>query len=212
MADHDDEIDGADDQRVSVDPVAAAIAFRDLVVEFSKAYKLVTTDKAKAARLRAVAELDRRAAAAEQKFAAITGEAEQVQAALDARAAALDAGQRALEAREAAFERQTTDVRDELREAHARLDETHRQLIHRIMSTAGILGEWNPNLQPLPSWQQLRGMIADLPADLPGPAPEPAVRIDAFSDTSDNPNSDRHGNRFLGELTRDVSHHQRGAA
>jgi hypothetical protein len=39
------------------------------------------------------------------------------------------------------------------------------------MSTAGILGEWNPNLQPLPSWQQLRGMIADLPADLPVASP-----------------------------------------
>ena len=79
------------------------------------------------------------------------------------------------------------------------------------MSTTGILGEWNPNLQPLPSWQQLRGMIADLPADLPGPGAEPAMRIDALSDTSNDEHADRHGNVFLGELTRDVSHKQRGA-
>jgi hypothetical protein len=70
MVDHDDdidvgdndEIDDADDERVSVDPVAAALALTDLVAEFSKAYKLVTTDKAKAARLCALAELDRQAA------------------------------------------------------------------------------------------------------------------------------------------------------
>jgi len=37
------------------------------------------------------------------------------------------------------------------------------------------------------------------------------VRIDALSDTSDDPHVDRHGAPFLGELTRDVSH-KRGVA
>jgi hypothetical protein len=172
----------------------------------------LANNKTVAAAIRKLAKLDRQFVDTQAKVAALTTEAERMEAALTARAAALDARERALDERETGFESQAGDVRDELREHHNRLEQTHRQLVHRIMSTAGILGEWNPNLQPLPSWQQLRGMIADLPADLPGPEPKPGVRIDAFSDTSDNPNSDRHGNRFLGELTRDVSHHQRGTA
>jgi hypothetical protein len=34
----------------------------------------------------------------------------------------------------------------------------------------------------------------------------PAMRIDALSDTHDDPHADRQGAPFLGELTRDVSH------
>jgi hypothetical protein len=40
------------------------------------------------------------------------------------------------------------------------------------MSTAGILGEWNWNLQSPPAWEQLRRMVADLPEDLPAPRAE----------------------------------------
>ena len=216
MVDHDDEIDDGDndgiddgdnDERLSVDPVAAALALTDLLAEFSKAYKLVTTDKAKAARLRALARLDRRAVAAEQKFAAITAQAEQVQAALDARAAALDEGQRTLEAREAAFASSLADARDELREYHNHLEQTHRQLIHRIMSTAGILGEWSSDLRSPPTWEQLRRLVAGLPDDPPPPERDIAShpRIDA-SDTFFDPRADRHGNAFLGTLSRDISH------
>ena len=39
----------------------------------------------------------------------------------------------------------------------------------------------------------------------------PTMRIDALSDTRDDPHADRQGAPFLGELTRDVSHKRRGA-
>jgi len=39
----------------------------------------------------------------------------------------------------------------------------------------------------------------------------PTMRIDALSDTYDDPHADRQGAPFLGELTRNVSH-KRGAA
>jgi hypothetical protein len=119
---------------------------------------------------------------AEQKLAAVTAQAEQTNAELAARAAALDEDQRAFEGRVTAFESQAADVRDELRKQHAHLEQTHRQLVHRIMSTSGILAEWNPNLQPLPTWEQLRRMIVDLPADLPAPAADRTEVMDARED------------------------------
>ena len=44
------------------------------------------------------------------------------------------------------------------------------------------------------------------------PDAAPAMRIDALSDSSDDPAADRHGTPFLGELTRDIHHKRRGAA
>jgi chromosome segregation ATPase len=90
---------------------------------------------------------------AEAKRKAITAEIEQKQAELAARAAELDGREAALDARKTEVESSLTDARDELREHHARLDDAHRQLIHRIMSCSGILAEWNPNLQSLPTWE-----------------------------------------------------------
>jgi len=175
MVDHDDdidvgdndEIDDADDERVSVDPVAAALALTDLLAEFSKAYKLVTTDKAKAARLRAVAKLDRRAAAAEQKFAAITAQAEQVQAALDARAAALDERERAITQRESSFEASLHEAHDSLRQYHDNLAQEDKRIRYRILSYADLLHGYNAQLQSLPDWPAIKQLVPDLPADLP---------------------------------------------
>jgi hypothetical protein len=166
----------------------------------------IANNKTLAAAIKKLHRLDQRFADAQAKLAAVEAQAAEIETALTARAAALDERARALEDREAAFASQAGDVRDELREHHARLEQTNRSLIHRIMSTAGILGEWNWNLQSPPSWEQLRRMVADLPEDLPGPGPEPAVRIDAFSDVCSDPGADRHGNVFLSTLTRDVSH------
>jgi hypothetical protein len=56
----------------------------------------------------------------------------------------------------------------------------------------------------------LRRQIVDLPEDPPALKQTDVMRIDALSDTSDDPNADRHGNIFLGTLSRDVSH--KGAA
>jgi hypothetical protein len=92
-------------------------------------------------------------------------------------------------------------VRDEFRQCHARLELVHRQLVHRIMSTAGIAGNWNFDLQGVPSWEQLRRQIADLPDDLPAPAAETVT---------ENVRHDWAGSEFIANttLTRSV----RGAA
>jgi hypothetical protein len=222
MIDHDDEIDvgdndeidDADDERVSVDPVAAAIAFTNLVAEFSKAYKLVTTDKAKAARLREVAKLDRRVANTEQKFVAITAQAEQVQAALDVRAAAADERDRVFDARTTAFESSLQEARDHLRAYYDSIAEADRHVRYRVLSHAGLLSGYNPELQDLPTWDQLKRLVVGLPDDPPSLEREVVShpRIDIFSDTSDDPHADRQGAPFLGELTRDVSHKRKSAA
>jgi hypothetical protein len=164
MADDEiDEHDGSDRDHSApaADPVLIALEWCRL-----------SNNKTVAAAIKKLRRLDRQYADTQTKGAAITAQAEQVQAALAERAAALDARERALEAREVAFESQAADVRDELREHHNRLEQTHRQLVHRLMSTAGILGQWNWDLQSPPTWQQLRRMIADLPEDLPAPAGE----------------------------------------
>jgi hypothetical protein len=211
--DQDDETDTDDTENFTpamLDPLAVAIAFNNFFAEGSKAYKLVTTDKAKTAALRAADKADRRAADAAQKFAAITAQAEQVQAALDARAAELDRREAEIARREDELAASAQNVRDELRSYHNHLDETHRQLIHRVMSCSGILSGWNPALQALPTWAQLRRQIADLPDDMPASAVAPVLPIDALSDTFADPNADRHGQAFLGSLSRSIEH-KRGA-
>jgi len=191
----DDNIDDtADHSTPALDRITAAISFVDFAADL---YDLAANHKAYKARLTKLRRLERDIAAAEQKFAAITAQAEQVQAALDARAAELDERSRALDAREAEFASQAGDVRDELHGHHARLEQTHRQLIHRIMSTTGILGEWNWDLQSPPTWEQLRRMIADLPPDLPT-APSAEV-------VSENVREDWAGNIFSpSTLTRSI--------
>jgi hypothetical protein len=203
---NDDDTDDADEHDGS-DPGHSAPAADPVLIALQLC--ALANNKTVAAAIQKLAKLDRQFADTQAKVTALAAQAEQINAALDTRAAGLDERDRALDARDAAFASQATDVRDELREHHARLEQTHRQLIHRIMSTTGILGEWNWNLQSPPTWEQLRRMIADLPEDLPASAAEPGVRIDAFSDVCGDERADRHGTQFLGTLTRDVSH--RGA-
>jgi hypothetical protein len=123
-------------------------------------------------RARALAKLNRHIREGETKLATATAAAEEIKAALAAREAAIAAREAAHEKRETVFESQAQDVRNELREHHARLEQMHRQLVHRIMSTAGILGNWNFDRQGVPSWEQLRRQIVDLPPDLAAPAAE----------------------------------------
>jgi hypothetical protein len=197
----DDEDDGGNGHdhgyAPALDPFTAALVLIDLALN----------PKATKAALKKLAQLDKSIGAAEQKLAAVTAATEQKQAALAERVAELDAREAAITKREDDFAVSAQDVRNELYQHHNRLDETHRQLVHRIMATAGILSGWNPALQPLPTWEQLRSQIADLPPD-PAPVPAPVLPIDAFSDTFSDPNADRHGNVFLGSLSRDVSHKQ----
>ena len=127
----------------------------------------VANNKALERTIKKLDRLDRKYADTQAKLAVLTAQAAEIETALTRRAAELDAREVASEARETAFESQAQDVRDELREHHARLEQTHRILVHRLMSTAGILGNWNFDLQGVPSWEQLRRQIGDLPPDPP---------------------------------------------
>jgi hypothetical protein len=201
MSDYDDETDddggnGHDHGYApALDPFTAALVLIDLA----------QNPKATKAALKKLVQLDKSIGAAEAKLAGLTAATEQKQAALAERAAELDRREAEIARREDELAVAAQNVRDELRTYHNHLDETHRQLVHRVMSCSGILSGWNPALQPLPTWAQLCSQIADLPPDL-APIAAPVLPIDALSDRFSDPNADRHGNVFLGSLSRDVSH------
>jgi hypothetical protein len=186
----DDDTDDTDHgySAPAADPVLIAI-------ELCRIAKNKTLETA----IRKLAKLNRQYADTQAKVAALAAQAEQINAALAQREAAIVAREAALDARVTTFESSCTDVRDELREHHARLEQSHRQLIHRIMSTAGILGEWNWNLQSPPTWEQLRRMVADLPADLPVTPPAEVMQ--------ENVSQDWTGHSFVpgSTLTRSIS-------
>jgi hypothetical protein len=161
--------------------------------------------------LKRLRKLGRDIAKAEQKLAAVTAQAEQTNAELAARAAAIDERDRALDARATEFASSLETARAELHQYYNSIAEADRHIRYRIMSHADLLGGYNPQLQDLPSWDVLKRLVVGLPDDPPplerGAAAHP--RIDA-SDMFFDPHADRHGNAFLGTLSRDVSH--KGAA
>jgi hypothetical protein len=150
---------------------------------------------------------------AEKKLAALTAQTEQTNAALDARAAAADERDRALDARATEFESSLQEARDNLAGYYNSIAEADRHIRYRILSHADLLGGYNPALQDLPSWDVLKRLVVGLPDDPPPVERDVASypRIDVFSDVSDDPNADRHGNTFLGSLSRSIEH-KRGAA
>jgi hypothetical protein len=171
--DTDDEHDGSDHGHSSpaADPVLIALELCRLA-----------GNKTTAAALKKLRRLDRQYADIEAKIVALDAQAEQRDAALTARAAELDVREAALDARSAAFANELTDARDELHRYHNSLVETHRQLVHRILATTGLLGAWNWTLQSPPTWEQLRRMVADLPADLPAAPPAEIVSQEVRTD------------------------------
>jgi hypothetical protein len=198
----------ADDDTDDTDNTAANHSMPDPFVLAIGLCQIAVNAKAIEPALKRLHRLGRDIEKAEKKLAALTAQAEQTNAELAARVAALDEREAALDARKTEFESSLTDARDELREHHARLDDTHRQLVHRIVSCSGILADWNPNLQSLPTWDQLKRLVAGLPDDLPLIEREIVShpRIDALSDTFSDPHADRHGAPFLGSLTRSINH------
>jgi DNA repair exonuclease SbcCD ATPase subunit len=192
----DYEDDDGDEHDHGYSPPQAA----DPVLIALQLCQLASNPKTIAVAIKKLRRLDRQFADTQAKVAALTTEAERTEAALTERVAELDARERALDDREAKFESQAEDVRDELREHHARLEQTNRRLIHRIMVTAGI--SWNENLQELPSWEQLRQLIVDLPPDLPAPH---TARTEVISQ---DVREDWSGNVFVpgSTLTRSISH------
>jgi hypothetical protein len=150
----------------------AIIAARDLVLNA----------KIKPAELKKLAKLDRQAADAVAVCDAARAEAAEIVAKIERDTNALAERERAFDALKAAFESQAQDVRDELRAHHNRIEQAHRQLIHRVMATAGILGDWNFELQDPPTWSQLQKRIAGLPDDLPVAPPAEVVSRETRED------------------------------
>ena len=172
---------------------------------------IATNAKSVAPALKRLRKLGRDIEAAERQVAALAAQAEQINAALAQREAAIDERERALDARTTEFESSLQEARDNLHGYYNSLSETDRHIRHRILNTAGLLSGYNPTLQDLPTWDQLKRLVVGLPDD-PPPLEREIVsqpRIDALSDTFSDPRADRHGTQFLGTLTRDVSH--RGA-
>jgi hypothetical protein len=134
------------------------------------------------ARARALARINQQIDDATTKLTALTAKAEQEEAALAQRAAALDEREAGIARREDEFASSVETVRNELRSYHDQLTQAERQLIHRIMATAGITANWNPNLQSPPTWEQLRRMVADLPADLPATPPTEVIQENVRED------------------------------
>jgi hypothetical protein len=134
-------------------------------------FRIASSPKTTAAAYKKQRQAERKEAAAEQKTAALTAQAEQTAAALTEREAELAAREAAIERREAEFAASARDVRDELYAHHNRVEQAHSQLVRRVMATAGILGEWNFQLQDPPSWDVLKKLVA-LPDDPPAPSTE----------------------------------------
>ena len=180
----------------ALDPFTAALVLIDLALN----------PKATKAALKKLAQVDKSIGAAEQKLVAVTAQVEQTNNALAERESAIAAREKALDEREAGFADALKDAHATLRQYYDSIAAEDTRVRYRIMAHANLLHGFNERLQILPSWQQLRQMVPDLPADLPALKQTDVMRIDALSDTSDDPNADRHGNVFLGTLSRDVSH------
>jgi hypothetical protein len=208
--DHDtddiaDEHDGNNGNGYATDP-------HTLGLMIAVTWCRVANNKTLERTIRKLDRLDRKYADTKDKLTALTAQAAEIETALTQRVAAIDERERAQDARDAAFASQAQDVRAELRGYYNSIASADRHLRYRILSHAGMLSGYNPELQDLATWDQMKRLIVGLPDDPPPierdvTAP---LRIDAFADVCSDPNADRHGNVFLGTLNRDVSH--KGAA
>ena len=162
-------------------------------------------------RARALAKLNRHIREGETKLVAVTAAMEQKHAALTEHEAAIAAREAANERRETESAASLQEARDNLRRFYDHIAEADRHLRYRILSHANLLHGYNAQLQDLPDWPAIRRLVVGLPDDPPPLEREVAApRIDAMSDMFSDPRADRHGNVFLGTLSRDVSH--KGAA
>jgi hypothetical protein len=197
--DHDDDGDqGGSEIFLVLEHFAdAIIALRDLVLNA----------KVKPAALKKLARLNRQYADVQAKFANVEADAAQIVAKAQADVAAIhEQAQRRLEA--------AATAEDELvqREAKiARLENSWRNLGEPADVMSGFR---SPEFSPLQKARLAHGRPPGKDVDVLGLSAqaEPDLHIDIVSDTHDDPHADRHGASFLGELTRDVSHHKRQGA
>jgi hypothetical protein len=197
--DDDTDTDNTEDF-TTADPVLVALEL----------CRIASNPKTIASAVKRLRRLDRQYAETEVKCAALAAQAEQTATALEERAAELAARETALDKRESEFAISIEETRDHLRGYYDSIAEADRHLRYRILSHADLLHGYNAQLQDLPSWPQIRQLVVGLPPDPPSLGREVVSppRIDVFSDTSNDPHADRHGNVFLGSLSRDVSHKQ----
>ena len=167
MVDHvddTDEHDGSDHGHspLAADPVLVALQLC-----------AVANNKTVATAIKKLRRLDRQYADIQAKIAALTTEAERTEAKLAQRAAELAAREAEIERRETEFAASCQEAHAALRASHDNLSEVDRRLRYRIMASADLLHAFNPQLQTLPDWQQIRQLVPGLPPDLPAtPAAE----------------------------------------
>jgi hypothetical protein len=199
--DQDDEDHGTgnghDHAPAVADPVLIAFTLIDLALN----------PKAAKAGLKQLVKLNKDIAIAEEKFVNLQSQAATIETALTARAAAIDAREAAITKRETEFAAAIEEARDHLRGFYNSIAEADRHLRYRILSHADLLHGYNAQLQDLPDWPAIRRLVVGLPDD--PAALERNVshsRIDVLSDTFSDPNADRHGQPFLGSLSRSIEH------
>jgi hypothetical protein len=185
----------------------SALAVNPVLIAFTL-IELALNPKAAKAGLKQLVKLDKDIGVAERKLAGLEARAADTAAALAEREAELAAREAEIERRESSFEASLHEARDHLRGYYDSIAEADRHLRYRILSHADLLHGYNAQLQDLPDWPAIRRLVVGLPED-PSPLEREVAahpRIDVLSDTFSDPNSDRHGNVFLGTLSRDVSH------
>jgi hypothetical protein len=126
------------------------------------------------AALKRLRKIGRDTLVAERKLADVEARAADTAAALAEREAELAVRAAELERREAEFAASIEEARNHLRGYYNSIAEADRITRYRILSSADLLSNFNPQLQDLPSWDTIRRLVVGLPPDLPA-APAPAV-------------------------------------
>jgi hypothetical protein len=176
----------------------AIIALRDLALNA----------KIKPAQIKKLARLERRVADSQAKLGVVEVQARELVARAERDVAAIrDDAQRRLDA--AATAEQELEQREQ---KIARLESAWRFIGEPADVMSGFrAAEYSPLQKARMAHGQPPGKDPDRLL-FSEPDTAPAMRIDALSDTHDDPHADRQGAPFLGELTRDVSHHKRRGA
>ena len=204
MAD-DDTNDTEDISTPALDRITAAMALVDFVTEL---HDLAINGKAYKAGLKKLRKLEKEIAVLERNIAAATTRAAEIVAKAEA---------------------EVQTIRQEANERLASAETAEQDLAFRERKISILENAWrglgegpdvwsglrSPEFSPLQKARMAAGQQPGRDPDVYGfsqPDAAPAMRIDALSDTSDDPHADRQGAPFLGELTRNVSHKRRGAA
>jgi chromosome segregation ATPase len=83
----------------------------------------------------------------------------ETRAKLEREAASISERETAISEREGEFEGSIKAAYDDLREYYDRLKDVDRKIRHRLLACSNMLNQYNPQLQELPTWEQLKAMI-----------------------------------------------------